>query len=308
MLNSQQARVIDPILTTFIRGYSNNEMVGSLLFPVVDTPVAGGQVIEFGKEAFLLIDTQRVAGGATKQIEFGFAGKPFSCTNHALEALVPDEIGRDAKLVPGVNLAQSSVGLVYASMELKLEFERASLARDPSQYAASNKMALSGATQWSASTSNPKDDVGGARSAIRAATGKYPNVMILPPDGIFKLDKHPAIRDRLKYIGMDNATPAMLAQYFQVETVVEGNAVYANQLTGGLLDVWGNDVVLAYVPKDFRQRAAPSYGYTYSLTGHPHVKTPYRNENRESWVYGVKHERTPVIAGAGAGFLIQNVF
>jgi hypothetical protein len=150
--------------------------------------------------------------------------------------------------------------------------------------------------------------VAAARAAIRAVTGKYPNVMILPPGGIFKLDKHPDVRDRLKYTSKDSVTAEALAKYFDVETVVEGRAIYANQLNGPLIDVWGNDVVLAFVPKNFRSQRAPSYGYTYRLRGQPSVKTPYRDDNRESWVYGVKHERTPVIAGSGAGFLIQNVF
>jgi hypothetical protein len=308
MFNPQQARVIDPILTTFVRGYSNNEYVGSLLFPEVDVDAAGGQVIEFGKESFLLIDTQRAPGGATKRIEFGYLGKPFACENHALEAVVPDEVGRDAKVVPGIDLGKEAVGLVFDSMQLKLEYQRAKIARDPAQYAASNKAALSGTALWSATTSTPRDDVQAARAAIRAATGKYPNVMILPPGAIWKLDKHPDVRERLKYTSKDSVTAEMLAKYFDMEVVVEGNAIYANQMNGQLLDVWGNDVVLAFVPKNFRSQRAPSYGYTYRLKGQPSVKSPYRDENRESWIYGVKHERAPVIAGAGGGFLIQNVF
>lgn len=308
MLNQSQVRVIDPILTTFVRGYSNNEMVAPLLFPDVDVPTSGGQVIEFGKESFLLVDTQRAAGGAIKRVEFGYLGKPYACENHALEALVPDEASRDAAIVPGISLSQESVGITYDIMLLKREYQAAQIARNPANYAASNKAALSGTTLWSASTSTPKDDVAAARAAIRAQTGKYPNVMVLPPGGIQKLGKHPDIKDQFKYTGAKSITADMLAEYFQVEVVAEGNAVYVASLTGGMLDVWGNDVVLAYAPKNFRSMRAPSYGYTYRLVGHPNVKTPYRDENRESWVYGVKYERTPVIAGAGGGFLIQNAF
>jgi hypothetical protein len=308
MMNGRQARVIDPILTTFVRGYSNNELVGSLLFPEVPVPAAGGQVIEFGKEAFILYDTQRAPGGATARIDIGYLGKPYACENHALEALVPDETGRDASVVPGIDLAKESVGLVFDSMSLKLEWQRASTARNAANYAASNKVALSGTTLWSVSTGTPKDDIDDGKAAIRAKTGKLPNVMILPPLGISKLGKHPDIKDHFKYTGSKSVTAAMLAEYFQVETVTEGNAVYTTSLTSDFFDVWGNDCVLAYVPKNFRSQKTPSYGYTYNLAGHPNVKTPYRDENRESWVYGVKHERAPVIAGAGAGFLFQNVF
>lgn len=308
MLNGKQARVIDPILTTFVRGYSNNDFVGNLLFPEVPVPASGGQVIEFGKESFLLFDTQRAPGGSTARVEFGYLGKPYACENHALEALVPDEVSRDASVVPGIDFAKEAVGFVFDSMQLKLEYQRASVARNPASYAASNKTALAGAALWSVATSTPKADVQAARSAIRAQTGKYPNVMILPPGGIYKLGQHDAIKEQFKYTSAESVTAAMLARYFEVETVVEGNAVYATASDSAMFDVWGNDVILAYVPKNFRTQRAPSYGYCYCLAGHPNVKTPYRDENRESWVYGVKHERVPVIAGAGAGYLIQNAF
>ena len=308
MMNNQQVRVIDPILTTFVRGYTNNDFVGHLLFPEVSVGESGGQVIQFGQEGFLLYETQRQPGGATKRVEFGYAGVPYALANHALEALVPDEMSRDAQRVPGINLSQESVGLVYDSMLLKLEYERAMKARNPANYDASNKLALSGTTQWSQSTSTPKADITGGAAAIRAKTGKKPNVLILPPMGISKLDRHADVRDRLKYTSKDSVTVQQLAQYFEVETVVEGGAVYSNGSGTGFLDVWGNDAILAYVPKNFRSQRTPAYGYTYTMIGHPNVKTPYRDDNRESWVYGVKHERAPVIAGSSAGFLLQNVF
>lgn len=306
-MNGKQIRVIDPILSTFVRGYTNNEFVGHLLFPNVDVSASGGQVLEFGKEGFLLYNTQRAPGGSTARVDFGYLGKPFALENHALEALVADEDSRDASVVPGINLAQEAVGLVFDSLALKLEYQRAVMARNPANYAASNKLALAGATKWSVNTSTPNADVSAGFDAIRATTGKKPNVLILPPMGIKKLDRHTDVRDRLKYTSKESVNAAALANYFEVETVVEGGAVYADA-TGAFVDVWGNDAVLAYVPKNFRSAKSPSYGYTYNLAGHPHVKTPYRDENRESWVYGIKHERAPVIAGAGAGFLIQNLF
>ncbi|KAF1041335.1 MAG: hypothetical protein GAK35_03389 [Herbaspirillum frisingense] len=307
MQNLVQVRVVDPILTTFVRGYTNNELVGQLLFPNVDVDVSGGQVLEFGKEAFLLYDTQRAPGSATKRVELGYLGKPYALEIHSLEAMVPDQHGRDAALVPGINLGQEAVGLTFDAMALKLEYQRAKLARDPNNYAASNKIVLSGTAQWDAN-GVPKADITAGASAIRAQTGKKPNVLILPPMGISKLDRNADVRDRLKYTNGKTVTGQALADYFEVETVVEGGAVYATSATGNFIDVWGKDAVLAYVPKNFRSMRAPSYGYTYNLAGNPNVAVPYRDNNRRSWVYGVDHERAPVIAGAGAGYLLQNIF
>lgn len=308
MMNNQQVRVIDPILTDFVRGYTNNEMVGDLLFPRVDVSASGGQVIEFGKESFQLYDTQRAAGGATKRIELGYSGKSFALENHALEALVPYENMRDASVVPGIDLAKEALMSVTEAMALKTEYAQATLARTAALYPAGNKVALTGGNNLSNSASSPKALIAAARLAVRAATGKYPNVMILPAGGVYKLDLHPEIRERLKYTGEGNASVGMLARYFEMDIVAEGNAVFALSSTAAMSDVWGNDIVLAYVPKNFRGIRAPSFGYTYSMRGQPSVKTPYQENNRDSWVYGCKFERAPVIAGASAGYLIQNAF
>lgn len=306
MMNNAQARVIDPILTEFVRGYTNNELVGGLLFPRVDVMSSGGQVIQFGKEAFELYDTLRAPGAPTKGIELGYLGVPYALENHALEAFVPIENMRDAMVVPGIDLAKESLMAINESTALKLEYAQASLARNAALYPAANKIALTAGNNFSAAGSSPKLIVKTARAAIRAATGKYPNVMVLPPNGCTGLDLHPEIRERLKYTGAENATTAMLARYFEVDTVVEGNAIY-NQ-GAGFGDVWGNDIILAYVPKNFRAVRAPSFGYTYTMRGQPSVKKPYYNDNRESWVYGVKMERVPVVPGITSGYLIQNAF
>lgn len=52
-MSLSQARVVDPVLTTHAQGYKNADFVGMALFPRVDVAKSGGQVIEFGREAFV---------------------------------------------------------------------------------------------------------------------------------------------------------------------------------------------------------------------------------------------------------------
>ncbi|CAK0772392.1 hypothetical protein WCLP8_4870007 [uncultured Gammaproteobacteria bacterium] len=49
----------------------------------------------------------------------------------------------------------------------------------------------------------------------------------------------------------------------------------------------------------------PSYGYTYTMKGHPMVEAPYYDNNKRSTIYGVTFERKPVLTGQCAGFLIN---
>ena len=72
-------------------------------------------------------------------------------------------------------------------------------------------------------------------------------------------------------------------------------------------DVWGPDAVLAYVPQQASSMEEPSYGYSYTMDGHPLVEQPYYDNNAKSWLYPATYERAPVISGMEAGYLFQNV-
>lgn len=315
LLNLSQARVVDPILTTIVQGYTNMELVGNFLFPIVPVDVAGGKVIQFGKEAFMLYDTERAPGARAARINAGYKGVPYALESHSLDVLVPDQIARDAERVPGIDLAKVNIKVVQDSLSLGVEVSQASMARDASKYDANHKVALAGTSKWSDPGSDPAGDVSAAREAIRASTGRYPNTLLLAAKVFTSLRFHPKITDKFKYTSSASVTVDMLAQYFNVDKVVVGAAVRADD-KGNMSDVWGADAVLAYVPVRANSMTdalrvgttiqQPSYGYTYTMRGHPNVEQPYRDNSARSWVYGMNWERAPVLSGITSGFLFQN--
>ncbi len=149
------ARVVDPVLTTYARGYKHPDRVGSLLFPMVDVGVTAGKVIEFGKESFILYNARRAPGGSTRQIEFGYQGKGYELVQDSLDAKIPREYARDAMAVPGIDLGMRAVNLVMNTLSLGLEFEQAKIATDILNYDANHNVILSGTSQWSDPASNP---------------------------------------------------------------------------------------------------------------------------------------------------------
>jgi hypothetical protein len=303
--NSQQTRVIDPILSTVVQGYANAEMVGGSLFPAVPVDLAGGQIIEFGKEAFMLYNARRAPGGATKRIEFGYLGKPYALVQDSLEGKVPRELQREAGL-PGIDLGRRAVMVTMASLALALEVEQAGLAVATANYPSGSRTALSSGTKWSTDTGRPAADIDTAKEVVRASIGRYPNTVLMSAVAFRACKNNPAIIDRFKYTGRDSITPDLLASLFDVEKVVVGKAVTANPQTGAFADVWGNNVVVAYIPAEIAGQEQPSYGYTYTMRGHPLVETPYYDNNAKSWIYPVTNERAPVLTGIAAGYLIQN--
>lgn len=309
-LNLTQTRLIDPVLTTVAQGYANGAMVSQFLFPRVDVMVRGGQIIQFGREGFMLYASQRAPGENTKRIQFGYAGIPFALVDYSLEGAVPIENMQEAENgPPGIDLGQLAINGVSSIMDLRLEKQAADLARNTANYAAANKITLSGTAQWSdfSGTSSPAAAVETGKEAVRAATGRTPNTMVMGPAVMSKLRLHPAIIDRMKYTGRDVATTGFLSDLFGIERVVVGNAVYANDAGTTITDVWGKDVVLGFTETaSAAQAGVPSYGYTYNLRGYPLAEEPYYDRNPKTWFYPVTRSEAPVIAAASAGYLITN--
>jgi Phage major capsid protein E len=309
-ISPSQARVIDPVLTTIAQGYQNAEMVAQSLFPTVPVPLRGGNIITFGKEAFMLYGSQRAPGENTKRVSFGYAGAPYALVDYSLEGLVPMEISQEAANGPGIDLAQGAIGGVSAIMALRLEKQAADIARTAASYAAGNKVTKSGTAQWSDLTtgvSDPINDIEVAKEAIRAATGKRPNTITMGAAVFAKLRQHPKVIDRIKYTGRDVATPELLAMLFGVARVFVGDAIYSNDAGTAFTDVWGKDVVVAYTEiGSMASNGLPSYGYTYQLNGYPVVEEPYYDRSAKSWIYPVTRSEAPVLASASAGYLITN--
>lgn len=302
-MNQSQYRVVDPILSTIVQGYTNPDFVGNLLFPAVPVDKSGGKIISFGKESFQPSDTLRAPGAATKRIDVGYVGQPYALENHGLEALVPIENMREAQ-VPGIDLSGISVKLTQDKHLLNLEVQQATLARNATAYDINHKLALAGVTKWSDPTSKPLVDVLAAKEAIRVTAGRYPNVLVMGAKVFAALQSNTSVASRFMYTTAASITTDMLANYFGVDKVIVGAAV-ASTDAGVFSDIWGTDVVLAFVPTAISSIQQPSFAYTYTMRGNPMVKAPYFDNNRESWIYGVHFERAPVLTGMNSGFLIQ---
>lgn len=304
-MNNRQVRVIDPILSTHAQGYRHPEHVGMALFPRVPVAVSGGQILTFGKESFRQYNIRRTPGSATKRVQFGYAGKPFALVQDALEGVVPREHLRDASQTPGINLGQRATNNAMRIASLALEVEQAALARDANNYDNDHKVDLS-ASRWTDDANNPAKDIRVGQEAIRQTTGMEANTLTLSAKAFSAIRENAKVLERFKYTSRDSITVEMIAALLDLDRVVVGRAVTAGA-GDAFSDVWGPDAVLAYVPQQASSMEEPSYGYSYTMDGHPLVEQPYYDNNAKSWLYPATYERAPVISGMEAGYLFQNV-
>lgn len=306
-MTAAQARLVDPVLTTVAQGYTRPGNVGSKLFPIVPVDTYGGQVIEFGKEGFRRYNSKRAPGANVASIMFGYMGKPYAITSNALDAMVPHEVWNDANKVPEIDILTVATSRVLDALQLDHEYECAALARNADNYDSNHKVTLASTTLWSASTGKPTDDVEAAKEAVRASTGSRANTVLLSATAFKRCKNNAQIIDRLRYTSAASVTLDMLAKLWDVEEVIVGEAVGASGPDDEFSDVWGNDCIVAYVPRqNDRYRGTPSYGYTYAIKGMPQVRKPRYEEGRLSWLAGVSFDNKPVLCGMAAGFLIKD--
>lgn len=310
VLNTRTARVVDPILTTIAQGYRHNERVGHILFPTVPVPARGGNVIRFGLESFVDYKAIRAPGANTAQIQFGYQGEPFALKQYALDVPVPREFMEDAQTVPGIDLGKRAVNTAMNSLTLSLEIEQATLATDTARYGANNKLALSGADCWNDDASNPIADIEAAKDQVRTTCGVEPNRLVVANAGFKALKQHPKIIERFKYTTAESVTAKMLAGLFDMEELAVGKTTYVTETDATppvFHEAWDNVAVLAYTPTQDVAMENPSFGYTYTLQGHPFVEKPEWKSEVKSWVYGVTYERVPVMTGIASGFLFTGI-
>lgn len=311
----RQARLVDPVLSKHAQGYINPDFVGMALFPAVEVAASGGQVVEFGREAFVRYAARRAPGTHTKRVPIGYFGRPYQLVNEALDAELPRELARDAEEVADIDLSMRAVDVVMRALRLGLEMDQAAIARNAGNYPSANRITLLGASQWSDYTnSSPLGHIDAGMEAIRRATGMYPNVALLPSTVYRTLRRHPEVR---KAFAGDNAgalSAEELARAIGIKRVVVAGAVSASTaepIAGAapaniFADIWGKDVILAYAPEKPSGMEEPSFGFTYTMKGHPFVEQGRWDGDTRSWIFGVSYERVPVLSGISAGYFIQN--
>lgn len=308
-MSTTQAGVVDVVLSNFARGYSNQEFIATRVAPNVTVPARNVRQLKFGKESFRKLQTRRAPGAPILTVQYGYAADPISLMQDALQGLVPVEIAEEAQRVPGIDMGQQATAMVLDQLALGDEIDTAQLVRNAAAYAASNKVALAGASRWTDPASDPKADIDAGREAVRRQVGRYPNKLIIGATGFNALANHPKIKEQFKYTSAESITEAMLARYLQIDEVVVGKAVFLPDGvadTAAATDIWGNDAILAWYPKASNWMV-PSFAYTYRLAGYPMVEAPWYDRDIKSWKYPTTLERRPYLLGADAGFLFQSV-
>lgn len=306
----------NPILSNLLLGMGQGTMIAEKLFPRLPQTLSSVTLAQLGDERLRRYNTRRAPGAATKRVNIRYDGKTYTIDQHSIEVPIPRELLREAdesrKLNVGNYLDISRIAMVTATdiLGLGYELDVAELATNADTYASGHTLALSGGTKWSAATGTPVTDIRAAADIIRKKIGKRPNRLSLSADAFTALCGNAEVKGYLPTSNLGPATVDQLKTILNVADIDVGDAVWIDGNDAGQ-DVWGNNAVLAYVPKIGSNGgdislAEPGFGFTNVIEGHPFAETPYYESGTKSWIYGATYERRPNVAYNTAGFLFSN--
>lgn len=297
-------RVVDPVLTNIARGFTNPAHIATKLFPVVTVNKEGGKIPQFTKEAFKIYNTERAIRAKSNRISPENRDEiDFVLTEHDLEYPM-DYREQEEDILP---LRLHATNVVTDGISLRLEKLAADIVQNLSTYPTGNKVTLAAADQFTNTSSDPFVVFDTAKEAVRSKIAQRPNVCILGASAYNALKNHPGVLDRIKYTQTAVMSPSLLKNLLDFDELYVGDSVYATD-AGVFTDIWGDNVIIAYVPKanpDIpRSFYEPAFGYTLRKKNNPVV---------DSYTEGGKVEIirntdlfVPKVVGPDAGYLIND--
>lgn len=256
---------VQPELTAVAIAYRNKQLIAAGVFPYL--PV-GSTTFRYLKhtaaEGFTIPDTKVGRRSAPNEIEFTATQIEAATDDYGLDDPVPQH---DIELAANAGydaLGRAVEGIVDLIL-LDREKRSADLAFDDTQYAAANKVTLSGTSQWSDFTnSNPISDI---LTGLDAALVR-PNVMVIGRAVWTKLIQHPKIV-KATYGDATDAGVARkrdVAELFELDEILVGEAWINTAKKGQAATyarAWGKHASLIYRdPLALSTGRRPTFGFT----------------------------------------------
>lgn len=303
-------RLVDPVLTTLVQGYSNDTFISEILFPTVTVSRLKGKIPSFGKDAFLTRTTERAIRANSNRIApVDFELVSFATQERDIETAI--DYLEEEESPDYFKYEQRAARSLSDILKLGREKEAADLAQNSANYPAGMFLDLAPEDAFNniASALNPITLINDAKNAIRNRIARYPNTLVMGVSVYNTLLNHPSITNLIQNADLSQVTGDILTKILNVDKIHIGMSVHT--IDGdSFSDIWGGNIILAYVDKSpvgKRNEFNPSWGYTFSREGMPEIDSYYENGGKIKVIrctdnYGIS------ITGSDAAYLIKGAF
>jgi hypothetical protein len=308
-----------PVLDKIIKGYmpGDQQFIHSELFPTIKVTSRTGDIKSAGTE-FLRVGSKLIVGRAkTPEITVSLShASGWACKKNGAKIMILQEDGEQFNQQDYM-AGMSDARTMYAKMvKTNLMIAREKEAADSltSTGVITNNVTLSGSDQWSdEANSDPVAVFKEARSTVRSACGREPNIAYMGWEVAETLRFHPRLMQMLNVSSdtakLDGLDDKQLARVLKVNKVLIGSVQYesaAEGQTSSMANIWGKDFGMLYVnPNPTPEVFEFSFGYNFQLedivTDYWDVKDPKNAQFVRS-----QYDRDQLILKATAGFLVKS--
>lgn len=333
-----QLRVIDPILSTMSIGVETQEYVMSLIFPSIFCPKRAVTIIQYGqKESKYLYTTRRAPGSSIERVTIGYGNTKQSLVQDAIEAAITYEELEESDNI--VDLQIMAVAKVKRILAHRLEYDQSRLAGDFSLYKTTNRLALSGSSQFSDPTSPIENLFDAAKNAVLRGCNRIPNTMIFGSFDVYNaVKRHPYFKNQFNRSNDTNITAALIASSLDVQKYGISTATWIDPANPTVeTPMMGNKIWIGYVPGNGdaalqsntnsqggglsafnpiqgASNTKASFGYTYLREQAQSdgqglgvgIMPVYEDKNARTWYIQGITDRIPALTGLDCGYLFDN--
>ena len=304
---------INQPVTNLSIGYHPKGMIAERVVAVVPVVKESDFFYKWNKgEAFRRVDTRRADGTRANRVSISHTRDTYLCEEYALEHQITDRQRANADSL--LRLELSLTRRLQDMIALDQEGRVADLLRTAGNYASTNKVTLSGTSQWnnasfSGSIEQVMDD---AKEAVRLNTGNNSEVeMVIIPQPVALVIKRDAmVREVIKYTRSDllvngELPPVLWNMEVVIPRVVEDSTnreVYGTDTFTGT-DMWGKDVILTSKPQ---APSIDSFAHTYIFRSRDLLVEQWRDDSTSSNWYRVGYIQTEKLISNVGGYLITS--
>lgn len=294
---------------------SQRGFIGLEILPVFEVPEQSADYPKIPIEALLKTPvTKRAPRGSYNRSDYEFETGTYSCEEYGWEEPVDDaEANLYRRFFDAEEVAtKRAVDILLRGQEKRI----ADMVFDTGNITATSDVG----TEWStAGSCTPRSDVKAGKAAMRAASGLMPNIMVISLKVLENLLVADEITNALKYtnpieLGGFEAQKRILAQYFGVDRLLVGGAIYDSAKKGSdvsITDLWDDEYCGLFKVSDGGQDLRePVLGRSFLWTADSPemlVTESYREEQTRSNIYRVRNNVDEAFIFTGAGYLLGNI-
>lgn len=301
-----QLRMVDPVLTNIAQGYTPSYFLGDKLFPIVKVPSQKGKVPKFGRDSFVVRNSERAIRSNSNRIPTSdYDTIEFTLRERDLEVAM-DYI-EEMETYDALKYEQKLTIDLLNLLALEREKAIADYVQDPLNFDASSKRVLDASEAFNIGSVSPLQIIAEAIEQLRQNIGRNPNIIVMGIDTLSAIENNIAILSTVQNSGLFKFSLDMLKDYLGLDNIRIGRSVYSED--GRIFkDIWQDNIIIAYVDQSEQSRRTqynPSFGYTFQREGMPEIDSYYENGGKIKIIRATDNWEIKAVAPEAA-FLIHN--